>query len=277
MFLCYNVLMKKCDIGGIGVDFKEKLKKLRGESGISQQKLADAIFVSRSAVAKWESGIGTPSDDSYLALADFFDVDFEYLKMSDRELDDIKRRKRLRIVGAFVEAVAMLLILALTVLLLASFFFDSYGLTPELAAGSYADNPYFENDDIIIYYYTIMDVVRPDTGEHRQVLGGFRPVRKVPFGYRVFGEDYSYRKLYMGGSYIGKLYSIEGKHCYYNIIRVLIAGEGIPIDIIFFDTVTINGKAHDTELSSYFTTDKMPEGSIIIGSTEVEISEQFFE
>ena len=259
------------------MDFKEKLKELRRQKGISQQKLADAIFVSRSAVAKWESGIGTPSDDSYLALADFFGVDYEYLKMTDGELAAIKRRKRLRIAGASVEAVAVLLILAFTALLLASVFSDSYGITPELAAGSYADNPYFENNDVIIYYYTIMDVVRPDTGERRQVLGGFCPVRKLPIGYRVSAEDYRYRELYIDGSYIGIIYSMEGEHCYYNIIRVLIAGEGIPLDIIFFDTVTIDGKAHDAELSSYFITEKIPEGSITIGSTEVEISERFFE
>ena len=38
------------------MEFKEKLKKARSERNISQQALADAIFVSRSAVAKWEIG-----------------------------------------------------------------------------------------------------------------------------------------------------------------------------------------------------------------------------
>lgn len=37
----------------------EKLKELRKKRGVSQQELADAIFASRSAVAKWESGNGT--------------------------------------------------------------------------------------------------------------------------------------------------------------------------------------------------------------------------
>lgn len=38
------------------MEFKDKLKKLRTEKGISQQALADAIHISRSAVAKWENG-----------------------------------------------------------------------------------------------------------------------------------------------------------------------------------------------------------------------------
>ena len=45
------------------MEFKEKLKKMRGERGLSQQVLADAIFVSRSAVAKWEAGLGMPCED----------------------------------------------------------------------------------------------------------------------------------------------------------------------------------------------------------------------
>ena len=50
------------------MEFKEKLKKARSERNISQQALADAIFVSRSAVAKWESGKGLPCDESMEAL-----------------------------------------------------------------------------------------------------------------------------------------------------------------------------------------------------------------
>ena len=46
------------------MELKEKLKKLRTERNISQQALADAIFVSRSAVAKWEAGLGIPCDDT---------------------------------------------------------------------------------------------------------------------------------------------------------------------------------------------------------------------
>ncbi len=37
------------------MELSKKLKKLRLERGLSQQRLADMIFVSRSAVAKWEN------------------------------------------------------------------------------------------------------------------------------------------------------------------------------------------------------------------------------
>ena len=59
--------------------FKDKLKELREKEGISQQALADKLFVSRSAVAKWENGNGIPSDVNLEAICKFFDVKEEWL------------------------------------------------------------------------------------------------------------------------------------------------------------------------------------------------------
>lgn len=56
------------------MEFSEKLKGLRGEKGISQAKLAADIHISRSAVAKWENGLGLPSDESLKMLAEYFGV-----------------------------------------------------------------------------------------------------------------------------------------------------------------------------------------------------------
>lgn len=56
------------------MEFKDKLKSLRKERGLSQQALADSIFISRSAVAKWENGLGLPNDESMNALLTYFDV-----------------------------------------------------------------------------------------------------------------------------------------------------------------------------------------------------------
>ena len=54
--------------------FSEKLKELRSEKGISQAKLAADIHISRSAVAKWENGLGLPNDESLKMLAEYFGV-----------------------------------------------------------------------------------------------------------------------------------------------------------------------------------------------------------
>ena len=52
------------------MEFNEKLQQLRKQKGITQEELAVAIYVSRTAISKWESGRGYPSIDSLKALSD---------------------------------------------------------------------------------------------------------------------------------------------------------------------------------------------------------------
>ena len=46
------------------MEFNEKLQKLRKEQNLTQEELAEKLFVSRTAISKWESGRGYPSIDS---------------------------------------------------------------------------------------------------------------------------------------------------------------------------------------------------------------------
>ena len=61
------------------MEFSERLKELRSEKGISQAKLAADIHISRSAVAKWENGLGLPSDESLKLLAEYFGITIDEL------------------------------------------------------------------------------------------------------------------------------------------------------------------------------------------------------
>jgi len=56
------------------MEFAEKLKQLRSDRGISQSALAETIHISRSAVAKWENGLGLPGEDSLRLLCEYFGV-----------------------------------------------------------------------------------------------------------------------------------------------------------------------------------------------------------
>jgi transcriptional regulator with XRE-family HTH domain len=68
------------------MEFGEKLQQLRKQKGITQQALADALFVSRTAVSKWESGRGYPEIESLRAIARFFGVTVDALLSSDEIL-----------------------------------------------------------------------------------------------------------------------------------------------------------------------------------------------
>lgn len=57
----------------------ETLKNLRRQSAMSQKKLAEALKVSQSAVAMWESGKNTPEYGTLLKLGDIFNVSIDYL------------------------------------------------------------------------------------------------------------------------------------------------------------------------------------------------------
>ena len=51
------------------MEFNEKLQELRKQKGFTQEELAELLFVSRTAVSKWESGRGYPNIDSLKAIS----------------------------------------------------------------------------------------------------------------------------------------------------------------------------------------------------------------
>jgi transcriptional regulator with XRE-family HTH domain len=67
------------------LEFYEKLQELRKQRGLTQEQLAEALYVSRTAVSKWESGRGYPTIDSLKRLATLFAVTVDDL-LSGSEL-----------------------------------------------------------------------------------------------------------------------------------------------------------------------------------------------
>ncbi len=65
------------------MEFNEKLQELRKHKGLTQEELAELLFVSRTAVSKWESGRGYPNIDSLKAIARFFGVTIDELLSGD--------------------------------------------------------------------------------------------------------------------------------------------------------------------------------------------------
>lgn len=76
------------------MEFNEKLQGLRKQNGLTQEELAQALFVSRAAVSKWESGRGYPSIDSLKAVAAFFGVTVDELLSSSEALTIAKEEGR---------------------------------------------------------------------------------------------------------------------------------------------------------------------------------------
>ena len=73
--------------------FGEKLKKLRADKGLTQDMLAEKIYVTRTAISKWESGRGYPNIESLKAIARFFSVTLDEL-LSSHEVLTIAEENR---------------------------------------------------------------------------------------------------------------------------------------------------------------------------------------
>lgn len=69
------------------LEFHEKLQELRKQRGLTQEELAEHLYVSRTAVSKWESGRGYPNIESLKAIGKFFSVSIDDLLSSDQVLD----------------------------------------------------------------------------------------------------------------------------------------------------------------------------------------------
>ena len=79
------------------MEFSDKLKELRKRKGITQEELANSVFVSRSVIAKYESGNVMPTQENAEKLAVFFGVKLSYLIDEEEQvkvtLSELKARK----------------------------------------------------------------------------------------------------------------------------------------------------------------------------------------
>ena len=68
------------------METKEIIHELRTRRGLSQDELAEKIFVTRQAVSRWENGETVPNVDTLKLLSKFFDVSINTLLGSPRQL-----------------------------------------------------------------------------------------------------------------------------------------------------------------------------------------------
>ncbi len=100
------------------MELSEKLVKLRKQSGMTQEELAAKIYVTRTAVSKWENGKGYPAIDSLKLLSSVYGVSLDEL-VSDGDVEEMRsaRKKRSRIfywcaVGCLIFAAAFAVVCA---------------------------------------------------------------------------------------------------------------------------------------------------------------------
>ena len=102
------------------MEFHEKLQQLRKDRGLTQEAVAEKLFVSRTAVSKWESGRGYPNIQTLKQLAELFSVTVdellsgeELLAVAEKDSAQKQGRLRQRFFGLLDCSVAIFLVLPL--------------------------------------------------------------------------------------------------------------------------------------------------------------------
>ena len=103
------------------MELNEKLQELRKKRGLTQEELAARLYVSRTAVSKWESGRGYPSIESLKAIASFFGISVDEL-ISPNEALTIAQENQKQRDGKLKDLVFGLVDLCMALLLFLPFF-----------------------------------------------------------------------------------------------------------------------------------------------------------
>lgn len=106
------------------MEIGKKLKNARIEAGLTQEKAAEKINVSRQTISNWENGKSYPDIISVIALSDLYSVSLDELLKGDQKMAEhleestnvVKSNKKLT--GAILlNIILMILLIALNMLL----------------------------------------------------------------------------------------------------------------------------------------------------------------
>ena len=162
------------------MEFSEKLQELRKSRSMTQEELAEALFVSRTAISKWESGRGYPSIDSLKEISRFFSVTIDELICSDEMITVAENDKK-----EFVSKYISLICNALDILLAILLFIPAFGNGPSSSEtvsllGLSGIAPWLKTVFVVIIGITILNGIcgvvianlnKPTWSRHRLVTG----------------------------------------------------------------------------------------------------------
>ncbi|WP_349947508.1 helix-turn-helix transcriptional regulator [Lacrimispora sp. BS-2] len=100
------------------MEFNEKLQQLRKQRNLTQEQLAEQLYVSRTAISKWESGKGYPNIESLKGISKLFDVSIDELLSGDELISIAATENRSNLSKVFGFIYAVLDIMAIAFILL---------------------------------------------------------------------------------------------------------------------------------------------------------------
>ena len=162
------------------MEFNEKLQELRKNRSLTQEELAEALFVSRTAISKWESGRGYPSIDSLKEISRFFSVTIDDLICSEEMISVAENEKK-----EFADKSLSFICNAMDILLAILLFIPAFGNGPESSEtvslfGLTGITPWVKNVFIVMIATAILNGIcgviianfnKPVWNKHRLITG----------------------------------------------------------------------------------------------------------
>ena len=136
------------------MEFNEKLQALRKQKGLTQEELADALYVSRTAVSKWESGRVYPSIDTLKDISVFFNITIDEL-LSGSELLNIAENDNKQKQNRFRDVVFGLLDVSAVLFFFVPFFAERSEVIKSVNLLSLSVSPYLKT----AYFVLIIAVI----------------------------------------------------------------------------------------------------------------------
>ena len=162
------------------MEFNEKLQELRKSRSLTQEELAEALFVSRTAISKWESGRGYPSIDSLREISRYFSVTIDDLICSEVMISVAENEKK-----EFADKSLSLICNAMDILLAILLFIPAFGNGPDSSEtvslfGLTGITPWVKTVFIVIIVIMILNGIcgviianfnKPVWNKHRLITG----------------------------------------------------------------------------------------------------------
>ena len=162
------------------MEFSEKLQELRKSRSMTQEELAEALFVSRTAISKWESGRGYPSIDSLKEISRFFSVTIDELICSD-EMITVAENDKKEFVSKYISLICNALDILLAILLFIPAFGNGLASSETVSLlGLSGIAPWLKTVFVVIIGITILNGIcgvvianlnKPTWNRHRLVTG----------------------------------------------------------------------------------------------------------
>ena len=162
------------------MEFNEKLQELRKSRSLTQEELAEALFVSRTAISKWESGRGYPNLDSLKEISRYFSVSIDELICPEEILSAAQDEKK-----EYMDRYLSLICSTLDILLALLLFLPVFGNGADSPAsvtlfGITGLNPWIKTVFAVVISLTVLNGIcgvvishldKPVWNRHRLVTG----------------------------------------------------------------------------------------------------------